>query len=194
MDWNVSCVILVGGKSRRLGQDKAFIHVGESRLFDYVYGTCKDRFPETLIITNQPPQFSKYHAHIIADEIPGTGSLGRLYTGLITASNYYVFCVACDMPFFQPELIIHLTEKRFNYDVVIPSTGNGLELLHTLYSKRCIVPTKKILGEGEFKITKFFHEMHVRFCDEEEIQKRDPLLHRLSTLMPQKTCLRYRLC
>jgi len=176
MDWDVSCVILAGGKSRRMGQDKTFIHVGGSRLFDYVYGTCKDLFPEILIITNHPPQFSKYHAHIITDEIPGAGSLGGLYTGLITASNYYVFCVACDMPFLQPELIIHLTELRFHYDVVIPSTAKGLEPLHALYSKRCIAPIKKILEEGEFKITKFFHEMHVRFCDEEEIKKIDPSL------------------
>lgn len=159
-----------------MGRDKAFIQVEGIRLFDYVYGKCHDLFPEIIIVTNQPQQFSEYHAYIVMDEIPGAGSLGGLYTGLIRANNDYCFCTACDMPLLKPELIMHLIKKRFNYDAVIPVTTEGLEPLHAVYSKRCIEPIKKLLERGEFKISRFLSEVHVGYCEEEEIKEIDPSL------------------
>jgi molybdopterin-guanine dinucleotide biosynthesis protein A len=173
---DVTCVILAGGKSRRMSRDKSFIEVGGARLFDYAFGKCTHLFPELIIVTKQPKQFNDYRARIVVDEIIGAGSLGGLYTGLREASNYHTFCVACDMPFLQPRLIIHLAKKRLNYDVVIPRTRQGLEPLHAFYSKRCIEPIKKNLERGELKITKFLTEVQVGYCDEEEIKKIDPSL------------------
>jgi molybdopterin-guanine dinucleotide biosynthesis protein A len=167
---------LAGGKSRRMGKDKSFIEVGGSRLFDYAFGKCLHLFPEIIIVTKQPKQFNGYCARIVVDEIIGAGSLGGLYTGLKEASNYHAFCVACDMPFLQPSLIIHLARKRLDFDVVIPRTQQGLEPFHAFYSKRCIEPIKKNLERGELKITKFLTEVQVGYCDEEEIRKIDPSL------------------
>jgi len=171
---DVSCIILAGGASRRMGLDKALIQVEGIRLLDYVYGKCQELFNEIIIVTNQPHQFIEYQTPVVGDEIPGAGSLGGLYTGLKRASNYHSFCVACDMPFLKPELIFHLIEKRFNYDVVIPITKKGLEPLHAIYSKRCIEPIKKLVERGDFKISGLIPEVHVEYCEEEEIKEIDP--------------------
>ncbi len=171
---DVSCIILAGGASRRMGQDKALIQVEGIRLLDYVYGKCQELFSEIIIVTNQPQQFIEYQTPIVVDEIPGAGSLGGLYTGLKRASNYYSFCVACDMPFLNPELITYLIEKRFKSDVVIPMTNKGLEPLHAVYSKRCIEPIKKLVERGDFKISGLIPEVHVEYCEEEEIKEIDP--------------------
>ena len=173
---DVTCLILAGGASRRMGQDKAFIQVEGVRLFDYVYGKCQELFSEIIIVTNQPQQFVDYHSSVVIDEIPGAGSLGGLYTGLKRASNYYSFCVACDMPFLMPELITHLIEKRFHNDVVIPRTKEGLEPLHALYSKQCIEPIKKCIERSSFKISDILPEVQVYYYEEEEIKKIDPTL------------------
>jgi len=157
-----------------MGLDKALIQVEGIRLLDYVYGKCQELFNEIIIVTNQPHQFIEYQTTVVVDEIPGTGSLGGLYTGLKRASNYHSFCVACDMPFLKPELIFHLIEKRFNYDVVIPITKKGLEPLHAIYSKRCIEPIKKLVERGDFKISGLIPEVHVEYCEEEEIKEIDP--------------------
>jgi molybdopterin-guanine dinucleotide biosynthesis protein A len=176
MESDVTCLILAGGTSRRMGQDKAFIQVEGIRLLDYVYGKCQELFSEIIIVTNQPHQFEEYQAPVVVDEIPGAGSLGGLYTGLRRARNEYIFCTACDMPFLKPELIIHLIKKRFDYDVVIPITTEGLEPLHAIYSKRCIEPIKKLVEKGEFKISRFLPQVHVGYCEEEEIKAIDPSL------------------
>ena len=173
---DVTCIILAGGTSRRMGQDKAFIQIEGVRLLDYVYGKCQELFSEIIIVTNQPHQYIEYQTPVVADEIQGTGSLGGLYTGLKRASNFFSFCVACDMPFLKPELITYLIENRLNSDVVIPKTRAGLEPLHAIYSKRCIKPIKTLLERGEFQIIKLLPEVHVHYCGEEEIKRIDPML------------------
>jgi molybdopterin-guanine dinucleotide biosynthesis protein A len=175
-----------------MGQNKSFIQVGGSRLFDYVYSKCQNLFPEIVIVTKQPQLFSDYKAHIVTDEIPNAGLLGGLYTGLLKASNYHTFCVACDMPFLQTKLITHLSKKRFDYDVVIPITGMGLEPLHALYSKKCIEPIKKVLERGELKITRFLSQVHVKYCEEEEIKKIDPSLASFTNVNTRKELLKIR--
>lgn len=173
-----------------MGQDKAFIQVGGVRLFDYVYGKCQGLFSEIIIVTNRPQDFDDYQALVYTDEIPGTRSLGGLYTGLLWAKHYHAFCVACDMPFLRPELISHLLEKRFNYDVVIPKTKEGLEPLHALYSKRCIRPIRKFLEKGKFKIDGFFHEVRVLYCEEEDMKIFDPSLASFLNINTKRDLLR----
>ena len=173
---DVTCLILAGGTSRRMGRDKAFIQVEGIRLFDYVYGTCQELFSEIIIVTNQPHQFIEYQTPVVTDEIPGSSTLGGLYTGLKRASNEYSFCVGCDMPFLKPELIAYLIGKRLQSDVVIPRTRAGLEPLHAVYSKRCIEPIKKFIARGDLKIPNFFPEVHVTYCEEKEIRRIDPAL------------------
>ena len=173
---DVTCIILAGGASRRMGRDKAFIQIEGIRLLDYVYRKCRELFSEIIIVTNQPQQFVDYQTPVVPDEIPGIGSIGGLYTGLRRASNYYSFCVACDMPFLNPELIALIIEKRRNNDVIIPRTRAGLEPLHALYSKRCIEPLKKYIEKGDLKISNILAEVKVRYCNEEEIKKVDPSL------------------
>lgn len=173
---DVTCLILAGGTSSRMGRDKAFIQVEGIRLLDYVYGTCQELFSEIIIVTNQPHQFIEYRIPVVTDEIPGSGSLGGLYTGLKRASNDYSFCVGCDMPFLKPELIAYLIGKRLQSDVVIPRTRAGFEPLHAIYSKRCITPIKMLLERGEFQILKLLSEVQVAYCEEEEIRRIDPAL------------------
>ena len=190
MEFDITCAILAGGESRRMGQNKAFIQVEGLWLFDYVYNKCKELFSELIIVTNQPHQFEAYQAHIVIDAIRGSGSLGGLYTALMQASNYHTFCVACDMPFLKLELISHLFEKRLNYDIVIPRTKEGPEPLHAIYTKRCIQPIKKLLDKGELKITKLLSsEVRVCYCEEEELKKIDPFLSSFTNVNTRKDLL-----
>jgi molybdopterin-guanine dinucleotide biosynthesis protein A len=189
MEFDVTCAILAGGESRRMGQNKAFIQVDGICLFDYVYDTCRELFSEIIIVTNQPQQFCEYQARIVIDELRGASSLGGLYTGLTKAGNYHTFCVACDMPFLKPELVSYLVERRLNYDIVMPITKKGLEPLHALYSKRCIEPIKKLLDRGEFKISKLLSMVDVWYCQEEELKKIDPALASFTNVNTKKDLL-----
>jgi molybdopterin-guanine dinucleotide biosynthesis protein A len=66
----------------------------------------------------------------------------------------------------------------------------GLEPLHALYSKKCIQPIKKILERGELKIARFLSDVHVGYCEEEEIKKIDPSLASFTNVNTKKELLK----
>jgi molybdopterin-guanine dinucleotide biosynthesis protein A len=167
-------IILAGGKSRRMGRDKAFIDAGGVPLFERVYSVFREIFSEIIIVVNDVRPFEKYEGRIENDIISNKGALGGLYTGLFHASSHHAFCSACDMPLLNPRLIKYMSGERDAYDVIIPRTRDGLHPLHAIYSKNCIRPMRQLLDRGDLKIINFFNRVRVRYIEETEIRRVDP--------------------
>lgn len=167
-------IILCGGKSARMGKNKAFLQVGGIPIIQRIFSLFDELFEEILIITNQRELFTDLHAKIYNDLIPDRGALGGLYTGLFYSAFRYSFCVACDMPFLQPSLIKFLFSKTEDYDAVVPRTQDGLQPLHAVYSKDCLSPVKELIDHGGLKIIDFYEKARVRVIDEVEFRFLDP--------------------
>ncbi|NIS61866.1 MAG: NTP transferase domain-containing protein [Proteobacteria bacterium] len=167
-------IILAGGKSQRMGKNKAFMDSGGVPLFERVYGIFREIFSEIIIVANDILPFERYEAILRRDIILGKGALGGLYTGLFHSSHYYAFCSACDMPFLNPRLIKYMGEERDDYDVIVPKTHDGLHPLHAIYSKKCLNPMSQSLDRNDLKIVNFFQQVRVRYIEEMEIRQLDP--------------------
>jgi len=172
-------IILAGGKSRRMGENKAFIDLGGVPLFERVYRIFKEIFTEIIVVANDTGFFEGYEARLQKDILLNKGPLGGLYTGLSYSSNYHAFCTACDMPLLNPRLIKYMVEERGEYDVIVPKTPDGLHPLHAIYSKKCLPPMRQLLDRDDLKIVNFFHRVRVRYIDETEIRKVDPHMRSL---------------
>ena len=94
-------VILSGGKNTRMGENKAFLKVGEERLIDRTVRLFRRVFREVIIVTTSPLDYLDQEATIVTDILPEKGALGGLYTGLFYATDEYAFLAACDMPFLN---------------------------------------------------------------------------------------------
>jgi molybdopterin-guanine dinucleotide biosynthesis protein A len=167
-------IILAGGKSQRMGRNKAFIDSGGIPLFERVYRIFREIFSEIIIVANDVLPFKNHEAILLRDIILGKGALGGLYTGLFHSSNYHAFCAACDMPFLNPGVIKYMREERDEYDVIVPKTHDGLHPLHAIYSKKCLNPIGQSLNRNDLKIVNFFHHVRVRYIEEMEIREFDP--------------------
>ena len=167
-------IILAGGKSKRMGGNKAFIDVGGVPLFERVYRVFKEIFSEIIIVSNDTRPFERYEARLQKDIISNKGALGGIYTGLFHSSSYHTFCTACDMPLLNPWVIKYMTEERDEYDVIVPKTHDGLHPLHAIYSKRCLNPMRQLLNGDDLRIVNFFHQVRVRYIEEMEIRELDP--------------------
>ena len=111
-----------------------------------------------------------------ADEYPGAGSLGGIFTGLNAANaEWAVFC-ACDMPFVDPDVYRLLLSKREGADAVVPVVDGRPEPVHAAYSRRCLEPMREKILADELKIAGFFNDVAVRFVEEREIREVDPRL------------------
>jgi molybdopterin-guanine dinucleotide biosynthesis protein A len=175
MKTNLTGIILSGGKSIRMGENKAFIEIGGIPIIYRIHKLFAKLFKEIIIVTNQKEIFSGLDAKIYTDLIPNRGVLGGLYTGLFFSSSPFSFCVACDMPFLKESVINFLIKKIDGYDVVVPKTKDGLQPLHAIYSKNCLEPIKRIIEEGGFKIIDLYWMVKVRIVGEQEFFSLDPM-------------------
>jgi molybdopterin-guanine dinucleotide biosynthesis protein A len=166
--------VLVGGKSRRFGRNKALEEFQGERLIDRQVRMLRTLFPEVLVIANAPEEYLDLGLTVVRDIIPGKGPLGGIYTALVFARSQRVFVTACDMPFVQPIVVEHMVRLAGDHDVVIPEKVVGLEPLHAVYSSRCLPHIKGKLDRGELQVTGFFPAVKVCRLSEEEIGQLDP--------------------
>ena len=178
MKMDVTGVILAGGKSRRMGEDKRFLLVGEATLLDRTVSVMSNLFPEVVIVIAQDSApltvaGCTVHRDLIAD----CGSLGGLYTGLEKAVNRRIFAVACDMPFLNPDMIQWFVDRDPAADVVMARLPSGLQPLHALYSKRALPVLERMATSRELKIQHIASEpsLRTRVVSPDEWGDRDAL-------------------
>ena len=161
----MNAVILVGGKSSRMGTNKAFLELKGKTFIELQIELLREMFDEIFISANTSSEYEYLNLPIFKDVYPGKGPLGGIYTSLINSSSLHTFMLACDMPFVGPELIKHLKYLTKEYDVVIPKSEKGLEPLHAFYSKKCIDQIKKSLDENNLRIISFFPHVNVKVVE-----------------------------
>ncbi len=169
-------IVLAGGKSSRMGANKAFIEFGGKRLIKTTVDCLKALFPEVLIIANDPPLYAYLGVKVVSDLIPDSGSLGGIYTGLSAASYPACFFVACDMPFLNAELIKLLVREAEGWDAVVPRVRGELQPLHAVYAKSCLPLMKESINASVLKITRFFPKAKVKIIEEPALRALDPYL------------------
>jgi molybdopterin-guanine dinucleotide biosynthesis protein A len=171
----ITGIILSGGKSRRMGENKAFIEIEGVPIIQRIYSLFKELFQEVIIVTNQVELFNNFDSKIYSDLLPNKGVLGGLYTGIFFSTFLYSFCVACDMPFIKQSLVQYLIKHMEDEDVIVPRTKDGLQPLHAIYSKHCLDPIKIIIEQGKYKIIDFYHMVKVKIIEENDFVSLDPL-------------------
>jgi FdhD protein len=169
----VTGVILAGGKSNRMGSNKALLPYRGGRFIEAIYRQFAEIFPEVLVVTNNPEQYEFLPCRKVPDIFPGVGSLAGIHSGLFHSSNPAVFTVACDMPYLNSDLIRNLAMQADPDGVVIPESPDGLEPLHAVYGKGCLEAMESSLKGGEKRIVSFFHNVHIKRIRADQISSLD---------------------
>jgi molybdenum cofactor guanylyltransferase len=170
----VTGVILAGGQSRRMGRDKAFLPFGKGLLIERVIEVVQQVIDDVILITNTPEQYQHFGLPMFSDVIPQAGSLGGIYTGLVSAKTPHSLCLACDMPFVKPEFLRLLCDTAAEADVVIPRNAEDFQPLCAVYSQVCREPIRQKIEASRLKITGFFDQVRVRIIEGELLARYDP--------------------
>lgn len=171
-----SAIVLAGGQSRRLGQDKSLLVLDGQPLLVRTVGRLEALSDDLIVVANDPGRYAplQLHARLVPDERPDVGSLMGILSGLRVARYPYALVVACDMPFLSVTLLRHLLSLAPGYDVVIPRLGDEVEPLHAVYSRSCLPAMEQILAQGRRRIIAFFDMVRVRHVPQAEIDSLDP--------------------
>ena len=168
---NITGIILAGGKSSRMGEDKSFILFLGRPLIEVLIDKISPLFSDLIIVTNKPQLYKKYGIRTEADLVKDKGPLAGIYTGLISSKDSYNFVFACDMPFLNQDLIKYILKEADGYDVVIPEYEGRFQPLCAIYSKECIAPIEDGLSKNKLKIIDFLKHVKVRRINEKEISR-----------------------
>jgi molybdopterin-guanine dinucleotide biosynthesis protein A len=182
--------VLAGGSSRRMGRDKAWIDFRGRPLIEHVLAALRPLCADLVVVSSDAGKYERLGARVTNDLWPGGGSLGGLYSGLLTAKSERSILVACDMPFLNGSLLQHLLDVAPDYDAVIPGapdpskpaepTSRGtakdvnLHPLHAVYSRKCLEPIRRRLDSGDLRMIGFLPDVRVRIVPESEIDEFDP--------------------
>ena len=175
----LTAIVLAGGKSRRLGRNKALESFDGKSLIDRVVERLETQTSQILIVTSRE-QFDlpvTRKIEILVDLYADKGPLGGIYTGLLASRSPRNLVVACDMPFLNARLLSYMVELSHDFDAVVPESGEGrLEPLHAIYSKNCLSSIKSRLDGGKLEAYSFLEPMRVRYVHQAECRRFDPHL------------------
>lgn len=170
-----TAIILAGGQSSRLGQNKAFADIANKTILEREIVVLEKLFSEIIVIANNPVLFKSSGLKVYKDIIPNKGPLGGILTGLSISSTKNNFVVSCDLPFLNENVISFLHSQFTNCHLLIPCWQGQLMPLHSFYSKNCLPVIEDRISQNELKVlaitshlrTKYIHEHELRPYDSE---------------------------
>lgn len=176
METEVTGVLLAGGKSRRMGEDKRYLVVGEQSLLERGLAVLRSIFQDVLIVIAQDSLPLDVDAKVVRDLVPDCGSLGGLYTGLAQATTPCIFVVACDMPFLDQAVVAQFTSRKATADIVIANLSARIHPMHALYGKRCLPVLEQMIATQQLKIKEMVSHVSlvVQYVTESDLVTVDP--------------------
>lgn len=172
---DVTGVLLAGGKSRRMGEDKRFVLVGQRTLFERSCAVLCELFEQVYVVIAEDSPSLRAAVPVVRDLVPDCGSLGGLYTGLQRAQTQHIFLAACDMPFLNPDVIRYLVHLKDQADIVISRWASRLQPTHAVYGRDCLPVLEDMMKLHNRKIQSMIDHpaLRVRVIAEMEIRQID---------------------
>lgn len=165
-------MILCGGRSRRMGEDKSLLPFGgKSSLAEFQYDRLKPHFLETYISCKDSSIYG-FEAEFIEDE---SGDFNP-FNGILSAFNYtgmpYLFFLPVDTPFISIESIEKILKSNScSKDGAIAKTKSGTHNLVGIYSNSVVPKIESMIKDGDFRVGNLIKSMdfiEVEFDSEDE--------------------------
>jgi molybdenum cofactor guanylyltransferase len=168
---DVSAFILAGGKSTRMGTDKAFVTLGGRPLLDHALTTARSVAGEVRIV-GASTKFAAF-APVVEDTFVGCGPLAGIHAALRASQTDLNIILAVDLPFLPPTLLHFLIGKARHSTaslVIVPRTLQRWQPLCAVYRRSFADLAETALRSGRYKIDTLFAETEVRVVEKEEFQ------------------------
>lgn len=169
-----TALILAGGDSSRMGQDKAALVLDGATLLERVTDTMRGLFPGVLVSVRQPR--AEVALPQVCDAEADGGPLAGLVAGLAEVDTPWMFVLACDMPFIQPAIVARMAELRGEHQAVVPRVGGHPQPLAAFYAVRALETMRARLAGDDRSLRGVLRELDVRYVEEAELREWDPQL------------------
>jgi molybdenum cofactor guanylyltransferase len=179
-----SFIILCGGMSTRMGQDKGSMDLYGKPMIIHVLDTIIKIADEIVLVLRDETQVHVYKNllkelkdsrnifKICTDVVKDQGPLEGILTGLMNTLSNKSMVIPCDSPFVSELFIMKMFEQSndTNFDAFVPKWSDGkLEPLHSIYKKELKSTIKKLLDEDVKDVQSLISKSNVKFIDAQSL-------------------------
>lgn len=181
-------IVLCGGKSTRMGHDKASLPFGnESMLARVVRIVSMAVPPENIVIVAAEGQTLPplaFPVTIARDAHPERGPLEGLAAGLAAISGRVdvAFVTACDIPLLVPHFLGAMFSELGEHEIAVPKEGELLHPLSAVYRTCVLAAVRELLGRDQCRVSLLFEATGTKEVDVEVLRGVDPQLWSLKNL------------
>ncbi|SFV56570.1 Molybdopterin-guanine dinucleotide biosynthesis protein MobA [hydrothermal vent metagenome] len=163
MKYTIPAVIFAGGKSSRMGRDKALLPFGEyPTLAEYQYRKMQNIF-ESVYLSAKKNKFA-FPAELICDRYEASSPLAGIVSAFETLDTDALFVLSVDAPFITEKVIAALFEaNRKNTDAVIAKSPDGIQPLCGIYKRSLLPFAKQQLLDNKHRLTSLLKQNRSRF-------------------------------
>ena len=168
-----SGIILAGGKSSRMGQDKATLKLDGLTLVEKLAGNMQPIFKEIIVVTAAPGKINLPGLTEVADTYADAGPLGGIEAGLKAASCPLCMVMACDTPFVLPEDAEIVLAKAAGNLAAVPVLGCKTHGLFGAYHKDALSSLQAFLTAGGHKVGDWLNTLNPVYLTEVDFTPAD---------------------
>ncbi|UTW66544.1 molybdenum cofactor guanylyltransferase [bacterium SCSIO 12643] len=158
---DVSIVILAGGKSSRMGEDKGLLNMHGRSFIDQLMHTLKSVSSQIWISVakHNRVNYKKYASQLVIDEYVDLGPLGGITSVLDHIQTDWFYVISVDAPLVTEEVLKMLWNTKEGYEAVVFETEGKIHPLIALYHKSTKQTWRLALNENRLKITELVYQM-----------------------------------
>lgn len=166
---HITGIILAGGKSSRIGKDKALFDFNGKALVSYALEALEPLCDTLVISANQTGKYEAFGLPVLPDEIKDVGPMGGILTCLNHSVTQHNLVISCDTPFVGTDLFRYLLNEIENFQVVVPSHETFLiEPLNAYYNTNIIGELESSIRNGNYKMMDFFKKIRFKSVEIDE--------------------------
>ena len=151
-------VVLCGGESSRMGEDKAKLRIGERAMVDHVVGALSGACEEVVLACGTSPRYEDRGLKLVMDSSGGRGPLEGIASCIEATQAEWALVLACDLPRVTPELPLSLLKRaqEEDLDVCLFESRRRREPLMAAYRRTGLPAMRAALSSGRRRVDSFY--------------------------------------
>ncbi len=171
---NVTGIILCGGKSSRMGKNKALLKINEKYIISYVIDTLRP-FCDEIILSTNTKELDFLGFQTVNDKLNNIGPISGIFSSLQESKNEINIILSCDTPFINHYLVTELLSNSENCDMVLPEFNSHLQPMTGIFKKIILPVIEREINSGNYIPPRIFEKTNLNKL---KIKDKDPFYHK----------------